>query len=68
MTSWMMPDRLMNGHVVTAVLGTLALALFLQLIFKTVRLYMRMKMNMNTFKDIPGPQPHWLYGNLKEVR
>ena len=52
----------------TLLLYSAPLSLLVLFLVKLGRLWHRRKQLQTVLKDFPGPKPHWLYGNTKEVR
>ena len=61
-------DRVQSLSSATGlVVATLLLAGVLQIIFKLVKIIRKRNKDVEMLKAFPGPPPHWLFGNLKEV-
>ena len=61
-------DRMQSvSSTIWLVVTTLLLAGVLQVIFKLVKIILKRRKDVEMLKAFPGPPPHWLFGNLKEV-
>uniref|UniRef100_A0A8D0L823 Cytochrome P450 family 4 subfamily B member 38 n=1 Tax=Sphenodon punctatus TaxID=8508 RepID=A0A8D0L823_SPHPU len=50
------------------VLHLIAGLFLLYVLLKAIQLYWRRQVLLKTYKPFPGPTPHWLFGNNREVR
>ena len=60
-------DRSMLGQATPLVLSTLALAFVINLFIRIGRFFIQRRKDNKLLKDFPGPPPHWLFGNLRQV-
>ena len=49
------------------ILYTIGVCFLAHIIFKVSQLFVSRHRQAVALKDFPGPAPHWLYGNIKEV-
>jgi len=40
----------------------------LNLLYRIITLYRKKNRDLEALKEFPGPPPHWLYGNIKDMR
>ena len=62
-----LPDRDGLNRAAPVILGTGALALAINVTYRIVKFVRRRKRENQLLKDFPGPTPHWLFGNLRQV-
>ena len=65
--SQLFPDGALLSQATPLILATVALAVGIHFISRFVRFIVQRRKDNKLLKDFPGPPPHWLFGNLRQV-